>query len=286
MWGHEVALAGVNSTTNEVLISDPDKDAFEKGNALGQTSVSHNHPSDEEAYTMHNDAKYTSYDAYVVENDSVSSYILGYGGGFIDDLTKQIVLSPPAKWRIEVLALISCLAPTHDIAVTNIVLSKTIVGEEYTMQINVTIENQGNYTESFLVTLYADTSIIGTKGVNLESNSFTTITFTWDTTGFAKGNYTISAYAWPVPGETDTSDNTCIGDIVTVVIPGDVNADGIVEMMDFYVLAQHYMHSPPDGHAIGTLLYHECFNADVNSDGTIEMMDFYVLAQNYMKTNP
>jgi hypothetical protein len=54
-------------------------------------------------------------------------------------------------------------------------------------------------------------------------------------------------------------------------------------MMDFYILATHYLHSPPNDHTLGTQLYYECFNADVNSDGIIEMMDFFIAAQNYMK---
>jgi len=34
--------------------------------------------------------------------------------------------------------------------------------------------------------------------------------FTWNTTSFAKGNYTIDAYAPPVPNEMDTTDNTSL----------------------------------------------------------------------------
>jgi hypothetical protein len=37
---------------------------------------------------------------------------------------------------------------------------------------------------------------------------------------FARGNYTISAYAKPVPGETDTADNNFTGGWVIVSIKG------------------------------------------------------------------
>jgi hypothetical protein len=97
--------------------------------------------------------------------------------------------------------------------------------------------------------------------------------------------YRISAYAWPISGETEIGDNTCIDGVIAVVVLGDVNGDGIVELMDFFILSQHYMHAPPDDHTIGTQLYHECFNADVNSDGIVELMDFFITSFNYMKTS-
>jgi parallel beta-helix repeat protein len=174
----------------------------------------------------------------------------------------------------------------RNIAVTQVTPSKTVVGQNYNMNLSVTVENQGDLAENFNVTVYANTTSIATQTITLTSENSTTITFIWDTSGFAKGNYTISAYAWPVPIETDTADNTFVYGTITVVIPGDVNADGIVEMMDFYITSQHYYHTPPNGHLPGTNEFTECYNADINNDGMIEMMDFYIASQNFMKTNP
>jgi hypothetical protein len=129
---------------------------------------------------------------------------------------------------------------THDVAVTDIKSSKTVIGQGYKGNITVTAENHGGFTETFNVTAYANTTIIASQAVTLTSGNSTTITFTWNTTGFAYGNYSISAVADTVPGETDTADNTFIDGWVYVGIPGDINADGIVEMMDFYVLSQHF----------------------------------------------
>ena len=44
--------------------------------------------------------------------------------------------------------------------------------------------------------------------ITLTRRNSTTITFTWNTTGVPYGNYTISAIATPVPGETNITDNT------------------------------------------------------------------------------
>jgi len=109
-------------------------------------------------------------------------------------------------------------ADIHDIAVVSIMLSKTVVGQGYSVLIGVGFWNYGNHAETFNLTVYANTTSIAAQTVTLTSGNSTTITFTWNTTGFALGNYIISAYAWPVPGETDTADNTFTDGIVTVTI--------------------------------------------------------------------
>ena len=206
---------------------------------------------------------------------------------------------------------------THDVAVTNITPCKTIVGQNYSVSINVTVENQGEFPETFgVVTPYSDGVAIpssvrwqafwsmgdasrdgyidevdadllmdawfstpsdpnwnsdcdfnedltvdakdydtlvfhiyfniwaycglplplrGTqRGVRLFPGNQTTLTFTWNTTGFAKGKYTISAYAWPVQGETDTADNNCTNGVVTVSWLGDLDGDFDVDEDDLW----------------------------------------------------
>jgi len=104
-----------------------------------------------------------------------------------------------------------------DIAVTNVVCSETVIEEGYSPTINITVENQGIYVETFNVTAYANTTIITTlTDVTLTSGNSKTITFTWNTTGFAKGSYTMSAVADTVPEETDTADNNYTDGTVTI----------------------------------------------------------------------
>jgi len=120
----------------------------------------------------------------------------------------------------------------RDIAVTNVMSSKTVVGEGYFTSINLTVENQGDLTETFNVTVYASTRVIETKEITLISEESITLTFTWNTTGVAKGNYTITAEATQLPGETDLDDNTKTDGWVVVTIPGDVNGDRFVNVKD------------------------------------------------------
>ena len=107
----------------------------------------------------------------------------------------------------------------HDIAVTNISASKTIACQGLCIDIYVTAQNQGSYNENFNVTAYANETAIDTMQIFLTSYSQIIITFTWNTTDFVIGNYTLSANATVVPGETDLADNNYIGGSVTIIEP-------------------------------------------------------------------
>ena len=109
----------------------------------------------------------------------------------------------------------------HDIGVTNLVTLKTVVGQGFCLCIEVKILNYGMYTETFTVTAYANTTVIATQTITLANRNSTTITFTWNTTGFAKGNYTISAHAEPVEDD-DIGDNNCTDGWVMVTWQGDL----------------------------------------------------------------
>jgi hypothetical protein len=166
----------------------------------------------------------------------------------------------------------------YDLGITESVPSKTIIGEGYGIPINTTVMNYGAYTETFNVTVYANATFINQTEVTLTSGDSTTLTLTWNTSGFALGNYIISVYAWPVQCETYTSDNTFIGGWVYVTIPGDLAADKVVDIFDAVILASHAGHHPPDVHPLGTPDCTACFNADINGDGLIDLFDAVILA--------
>jgi len=160
----------------------------------------------------------------------------------------------------------------HDITVANVEPSKTIAGQNYSLNIQVTVENEGVYTQTFNVATYANNTIIQTQTVTLADRSSAIMTFNWDTTNFPKSNYAISAIASVVPGETDTTDNTLTKGTVKVVIPGDVNADGTVGMADMSGISAHWYPGPP----MGLLGYHP--NFDINGDGSINMQEVSIMS--------
>jgi outer membrane protein assembly factor BamB len=166
----------------------------------------------------------------------------------------------------------------HDIKVADVKPGKTVIGQNFTARIYVNITNEGGYKESFNVTVSANSSIIGEETIELMSGSSANMTFTWNTTGFAKGNYTVWAYAWPVSGETDTVDNTCIDGIVTVTIPGDVDGDHWVFLYDAVKLLSRY------GAKIGDPQYDAVY--DIDEDGRIFLYDAVILLAHYGQKDP
>ncbi len=96
----------------------------------------------------------------------------------------------------------------HDVAITSVFASPTIVLPGQLVNIDVTVQNQGSFAENLVVTAYYNSIVIGTQPVSLDVGDSTTLTFVWNTTEVSKGDYTISAEASIVPEETDTTDNT------------------------------------------------------------------------------
>jgi hypothetical protein len=168
-----------------------------------------------------------------------------------------------------------------DIAITKIVTSKTVVGQGYSIIINVTVANQALNYETFYITINANTTLKEQK-ITLTSMKSTTITFTWNTTGFAKGNYTISAYATPVLGETHTADNTLVYGTVIVTIPGDVVAP-YFEVDIYDVTAICICYDSKIGPPRDPLYYPNC---DLDGNGIIDIYDVTAACITYGQKYP
>ncbi|MGD8506536.1 MAG: CARDB domain-containing protein [Candidatus Bathyarchaeota archaeon] len=106
----------------------------------------------------------------------------------------------------------------HDVAVTNVTASPSMVPVGDTVDITVTAKNKGTEIETFDVTAYYDDNAIGTQTVtDLDPDVEEILTFLWDTTGIAGGNHTIKATASTVSGEANLADNTYIDGEVKVM---------------------------------------------------------------------
>jgi hypothetical protein len=170
----------------------------------------------------------------------------------------------------------------HDLAATNVSTSKTgclpkeIIGEGKILQINVTVENQGNVLEASDVTVYANNTVIGAQPVNLNPAEVKILAFSWNTTGFAKGNYWINATIAVVPFETDTADNVSVYGWTYLTMVGDIDGDRDVDIFDIVKMAGVYGIRWPDPR------YNP--NADVDGDGDIDIFDIVAAAANYGKS--
>jgi len=171
--------------------------------------------------------------------------------------------------------------PNHDVAVINVTTSKDgclpmpTVCRGYNVTIRVTVANKGDFAESFTVTVYANSTLIGSQNViNLAASTQQILTFKWNTTLFALGNYTITAFASIVQDETNVYDNNYdTSGYILVTNPGDINGDFRCEGKDNGAVSKAYDTRP------GDLKWNP--NADINDDGRVEGKDVGVVSKYY-----
>jgi hypothetical protein len=164
----------------------------------------------------------------------------------------------------------------HDVALLEIVRSKTVICEGYVLGMNLTVTNEGQYSENVQVILYAGTSLIQTGNVTPGSNMSVVFFGCWNTTGYAYGNYTISAELEPLDGETDVADNTLTDGWVIVAMVGDITGpdgwpDGDCDIRDVSAVARLFGVSSPSPE------YNP--NFDINGDGDIDIKDVSTVAR-------
>ncbi len=162
----------------------------------------------------------------------------------------------------------------HDIALTSISTTKNVVGEGYTINVSLTVTNQGKHFEVFNMTIYANDTVIGTlESISLEGNGSVTLELRWDTSGFAKGNYTMSAYATILPEEANTTNNSCTDGTVHVGIPGEVTGDHYVGIDDIFEIASHFGEDPGSPGWDGKY--------DITNDEYVGVDDIFIAASNF-----
>jgi hypothetical protein len=152
-------------------------------------------------------------------------------------------------------------------------VAKTIIGQGYSLNATFTVANVGSYTGTFNVTLYANTTAIATQTATLASGNFVAITFTWNTAGFAYGNYTISANVTLANGETNLWVGSFTYGTVKVTIAGDINGDGSVTGQDLHLLTLYWLEIVPPAPA----------NVDIGGYGVVNGRDLHILAQHWLE---
>ena len=171
------------------------------------------------------------------------------------------------------------IAGDDDVAVCSIVPFKTVVGQGSSIDVNVTVENQGINTETFSFTLYVNLTDLETVNVtDLASGARLATIVTWNTSEWDKGDYMLTVYAWPVQNETHIGDNTLTYNGIKVTIPGDVNGDFKVGPADFALLSSAY------GSTSGSFEWNP--NCDMNGDSKVGPADFALLSAHFGQYYP
>jgi hypothetical protein len=158
-----------------------------------------------------------------------------------------------------------------DIAVLTVSASPTAIYQGGSTNVTVIVVNQGNITESFVLNVYYNGTLLATMNVTgLAPNTNATVTVQWNTAAIPWGKYVMSAQVPPLPYETNIANNNLTDGIVKVKIPGDLNGDDVVNILDSILLANAYGSNPssPNWNP----------NADLNGDGVVNILDAIILA--------
>jgi PKD repeat protein len=167
----------------------------------------------------------------------------------------------------------------HDVAILDLSTAKRgcspkeTVAEGSMLAINVTVQNQGLSSETFNVVLYSNATVLGTEQFTLSPSTSVTVTFHWNTSGSAKGNYMIRAVSDIMTNETDTADNDVNAGYIVLTLAGDVDGDRDVDIFDIVRMASIYGVAFPDPS------YDP--NSDIDGDRDIDIFDIVAAAGNY-----
>jgi len=160
-----------------------------------------------------------------------------------------------------------------EVSVTNLVtckdggLPKPTLCQRYTACVNVTVNNLWGYGFGFEVSIYANSTRIGSQRVYVGAQESTVVSFTWDPQSFAIGYYVLRAEVpTAYPAEHDKTDNSIIGGGLTVSKAGDVRCDGQVNVLDLILVA------------MALNLYNP--TADIRHDHVINVLDLIAVATN------
>jgi hypothetical protein len=174
--------------------------------------------------------------------------------------------------------LLRSLDYPQSIGITDVAAStaKTVVSQGYAIRFNTTLMNYGLEAETFNVTLYGNATDIETLQTSVGNGQAKVVTLEWKTAEMPLGAYEIRVTAETLENETDAADNLFAYGIVRVSIPGDINSDGRVNILDISMAAKAY------GSQRGEQRFDS--NVDMNEDGTINILDISAIAKEYGKS--
>ena len=166
------------------------------------------------------------------------------------------------------------IEPIYDVAITTLTPSKTMIFPGYCFSVNATVANNGNLPANLNVTLYTNNIEINRTQINLAKDQSVNVTFTWKATDAIEyEEYVLNVTADWLYGENNTADNSLSYSNITVVHPGDFDADMDVDIFDIVKIAIAY-----DSRQ-GEPRYDA--NFDVNCDDQVNIFDIVAIAPFY-----
>jgi len=169
---------------------------------------------------------------------------------------------------------VSIITHIHDIAVVSVTCENWVY-QGWIAHINVTVQNMGEFTETFDIKAYYNTTLIGTAHVvNLPPGSLYEAQFTLNTTSLTPcHSLVISGEATKVAYEYNDTNNFMENGLLKIRFVGDVNGDDKVDLKDVYAVSL----------AFGSFPGHPRWNpsADINRDNQIDLKDVFAVSKRY-----
>jgi len=162
----------------------------------------------------------------------------------------------------------------HDVAVIDI-QCLTEIYNNWLVSVSVTIKNHGTVTETFNVTLSANSTFIETKQVTgLEPLKSTKLTFAWNTTGLTvPADYMLEATADTLENETNTANNMLSFGPIWARMLGDIMYNRQIDICDIVAITSIY--GSKSGDPNWNIM------ADLNPDGKIDITDVVKATSRY-----
>ncbi|MDH7564592.1 MAG: PKD domain-containing protein [Candidatus Bathyarchaeota archaeon] len=217
---------------------------------------------------------------------SIIEYEWDFGDGNITSTTSQFITHVYASFGDYVVTLTvtddegltdnvskSQQVLRRDIAVIDLVPYRSWIYEERWVEINVTLVNEGNFTETATIKLYyniTESKLVGTQTITIDPGKIETLTFNWSTIGVPHAKkYLLTAVA-TIAFDSDLTDNILNGTTqVHIRILGDINGDDCVDLKDYAIICLSF----------GSLIGHPDWNpaTDLNFDNKVDIRDVFLL---------
>jgi len=173
---------------------------------------------------------------------------------------------PQQYWNIYYAT--TSVAPFHHVSVTALGFGPQKIRSGWTMLVNVTVTDLGTFPESFYIFVRATNTsrvTVAAQYFSLGPGQSFSFSILWNTQGVYPAKYQISAYIPPVNGEITPLATTAYAGIAWLVPPGDVDMNGVVNILDAADVSIAWQTVP------GMPLWNPM--ADLDGDGLVNILD-------------
>lgn len=202
------------------------------------------------------------------ENSTVGIYILSAESG---DLFGYPITSDRVNWEIPIYGY------AFNIRILDVIHAGDLCyGTNLTVAVDLV--NEGDEIKTLNLTVTLNESMSKTAAITVEANTEVFAIYSWSTTGFSLGNYSITVFAEVLEGEANATDNSYEAGVVTLKVVGDVDGDMDVDILDIVLITSIY------GSKVGELQFKP--GSDLDHDGAITILDVVTCSGHYGRRYP